>query len=376
MALYYDTDLEPGDEDADRVGPQRRAAACTTGTWPASRRASITSTRSSPTRTGSSQGRYSTGPVRVSATIPAATDGNGNGLADAWETQVRRVEPERGRRRRRRPQPGRVPGRDAPAPVEHLDAAGRRDRLLRRAHRAGQPGFDAGRRHAHLPAAGAEHADHPELLAAAVRPHHRRRQRDRRPEPGRRLDGDHRQHRRRGRRAHDVLGRPVLRRPHRQGDRAHRHHVVPGRGRRQQLLHDLRAAGQPGQHAGDRDGDVPARAVGHVHQELQRAGELARDHLHERGPGRRRRPAAERPVVLDAGDEHRADRGRAVDVLHQLARLERRARGRGGARRRGPAGTSPRARPAASSARSCCSPTPTRRRPPRRSATCCRAARS
>ncbi len=37
--------------------------------------------------TGSSQGRYSTGPVRVSATIPAATDGNGNGLADAWETK-------------------------------------------------------------------------------------------------------------------------------------------------------------------------------------------------------------------------------------------------------------------------------------------------
>jgi hypothetical protein len=37
--------------------------------------------------TGSSQGRYSTGPVRVGATIPAPTDGNGNGLADAWETK-------------------------------------------------------------------------------------------------------------------------------------------------------------------------------------------------------------------------------------------------------------------------------------------------
>ena len=36
---------------------------------------------------GSSEGRYSTGPVRVGATIPAATDGNGNGLADAWETK-------------------------------------------------------------------------------------------------------------------------------------------------------------------------------------------------------------------------------------------------------------------------------------------------
>ena len=37
--------------------------------------------------TGSSQGRYSTGPVRVSAAIPPATDGNGNGLADAWEAK-------------------------------------------------------------------------------------------------------------------------------------------------------------------------------------------------------------------------------------------------------------------------------------------------
>ncbi len=36
---------------------------------------------------GSSQGRYSTGPVRVGATIPATTDGNSNGLADAWETK-------------------------------------------------------------------------------------------------------------------------------------------------------------------------------------------------------------------------------------------------------------------------------------------------
>ena len=48
--------------------------------------------------------------------------------------------------------------------------------------------------------------------------------------------------------------------------------------------------------------------------------------------GRRRRPAAERPVVLDAGDEHRADRGRAVDVLHQRPRVERRPRSGGGAR--------------------------------------------
>jgi hypothetical protein len=36
---------------------------------------------------GSSQGRYSGGPVRITATIPAATDGNSNGLGDAWETK-------------------------------------------------------------------------------------------------------------------------------------------------------------------------------------------------------------------------------------------------------------------------------------------------
>ena len=94
--------------------------------------------------------------------------------------QVRRVEPGRGRGRRRRHQPAEYPGRHAPAPLEHLDAAGRRDRLLRRAHCAGQSGFDARRRHAHVPAAGAG-PPIARLLAAAVRAHDRRRQRDRRP---------------------------------------------------------------------------------------------------------------------------------------------------------------------------------------------------
>jgi hypothetical protein len=37
--------------------------------------------------TGSSQGRYASGPVRVATAIPGATDGNGNGLGDAWETK-------------------------------------------------------------------------------------------------------------------------------------------------------------------------------------------------------------------------------------------------------------------------------------------------
>jgi len=36
---------------------------------------------------GNSQARYSTGPVRVTAAIPPATDSNGNGLADAWEAK-------------------------------------------------------------------------------------------------------------------------------------------------------------------------------------------------------------------------------------------------------------------------------------------------
>ena len=36
---------------------------------------------------GNSQGRYATGPIRVATTIPAPTDGNGNGLGDAWENK-------------------------------------------------------------------------------------------------------------------------------------------------------------------------------------------------------------------------------------------------------------------------------------------------
>lgn len=36
---------------------------------------------------GNTQGRYASGPVRISSTFPPVTDNNGNGLADAWETR-------------------------------------------------------------------------------------------------------------------------------------------------------------------------------------------------------------------------------------------------------------------------------------------------
>ena len=154
-------------------------------------------------------------------------------------------------------------------------------------------------------------------------------------------------------------------------------HVVPRRGRRQQLLHDLHPAGQPRQHAGNGDGDVPARAVGHGHQELQRAGQLAGDHLHERGPGRRRRPAAERPLVLDAGDE----RPRRSRVERSMYFTNSRVWNGGHEAAAVPA---PRTNwyVAEGATGSFFSDVPAarqperRRRRPRRSATCCRAARS
>jgi hypothetical protein len=36
---------------------------------------------------GNTQGRYASGPVRLSSTFPPVTDNNGNGLADAWESK-------------------------------------------------------------------------------------------------------------------------------------------------------------------------------------------------------------------------------------------------------------------------------------------------
>ena len=183
IALYYDTDLNPATEDADR----RRASTPRSGLyyWNMAGLAPgvyYVYAQSSPTAPAASQGRYSTGPVRVGATIPAADRRQRQRprrcLGDASTACRTRAADDDGDGV---DQPGRVPGRHAPAPVEHLDAAGRRDRLLRRAHRARQPRFDARRRHAHLPAAGAEPADHAQLLAAAVRAHDRRRQRGRRP---------------------------------------------------------------------------------------------------------------------------------------------------------------------------------------------------
>ena len=123
-------------------------------------------------------------------------------------------------------------------------------------------------------------------------------------------------------------------------------------------------AGQPGQRDGDRDADVPARAVAaRSPRRYSVARQLAGDHLHQRLHRQRRRARAVRPLVLDAHHERPADRGRAGDVLHQ----QRRGRGtaatkRRPCRRRRRSGSWPKARPAASSRRSCCSPTRTRRR--------------
>jgi hypothetical protein len=86
MSLYYDTDLNPATKTliASNVPAANglhywNMAGLAAGTYYVY--AQVTD------GTGSSQGRYSTGPVRVTAAIPAATDGNGNGLADAWEAR-------------------------------------------------------------------------------------------------------------------------------------------------------------------------------------------------------------------------------------------------------------------------------------------------
>ena len=86
MALYYDTDLDPATKTQIVAGINAASglyywnmAGLTPGVYYVY--AVVTD------GTGNSQGRYSTGPVRVSAAIPAATDNNSNGLADAWETK-------------------------------------------------------------------------------------------------------------------------------------------------------------------------------------------------------------------------------------------------------------------------------------------------
>ena len=86
VTLYYDTDLNPATKTQIAAGLNAASglyywnmAGLTPGTYYIY--AVVTDS------TGSSQGRYSTGPVRVSAAIPPPTDANGNGLADAWEAK-------------------------------------------------------------------------------------------------------------------------------------------------------------------------------------------------------------------------------------------------------------------------------------------------
>ena len=86
MALYYDTDLNPATKTLIASGLNAASGLYywnMAGLAPGVYYIYAVVTDGS----GSSQGRYSTGPVRVSATIPAAPDGNSNGLADAWETK-------------------------------------------------------------------------------------------------------------------------------------------------------------------------------------------------------------------------------------------------------------------------------------------------
>ena len=90
VALYYDTDLNPASKTLIASGLNGASGLYywnMAGLAPGVYYVYAVVTDAS----GSSQGRYSTGPVRVSAAIPAATDSNGNGLADAWEAKYRRV---------------------------------------------------------------------------------------------------------------------------------------------------------------------------------------------------------------------------------------------------------------------------------------------
>ncbi len=87
VTLYYDTDLNPASGRVQIASGISAAAGLhywnMAGLAPGVYHVYAVVTDAA----GSSQGRYSGGPVRVAAAIPAATDGNGNGLADAWETK-------------------------------------------------------------------------------------------------------------------------------------------------------------------------------------------------------------------------------------------------------------------------------------------------
>jgi hypothetical protein len=86
VALYYDTDLNPATKTLIAANLNALNGLYywnMAGLAPGVYHVYAVVTDAS----GSSQGRYSTGPVRVSATIPAATDGNNNDLGDAWESK-------------------------------------------------------------------------------------------------------------------------------------------------------------------------------------------------------------------------------------------------------------------------------------------------
>ena len=130
---------------------------------------------------GNTQGRYSTGPVRSRAAIPAAD----------------RQQQQRPRRRvGGQPRASRTRARTTTATASPTCRSIRPARIRasrtrgpwRKARPASSPSasrwptrIDARPTSAHVPAAGAEPADHPRLLAAAVRPPDHQRQRDRRP---------------------------------------------------------------------------------------------------------------------------------------------------------------------------------------------------
>jgi hypothetical protein len=85
VALYYDTDLDPSQKTLIASGVP---AANGLHSWNVGGLAAgvyyvyaeITD------GAGNTQGRYSTGPVRISTAAPAPTDSNSNGMADAWES--------------------------------------------------------------------------------------------------------------------------------------------------------------------------------------------------------------------------------------------------------------------------------------------------